>query len=160
MITRLKLIYVIVALETQAHIVAEAEKSWNIFRHVPGRYSRILSYQLRCSSIHILGGAWVSFRNTSLAAYKKIVPFFPLVIRLLKLLASYKPNTSVSLWRKQSISTAGLTMSVLLLLLIAVPFSQEVKWSSANSVYNVLKWWIFLIHVAYLSRLGKLHLKI
>ena len=40
MITRLKLIYVIVALKTQAHIVAEAEKSRNIFRHVPGRYSR------------------------------------------------------------------------------------------------------------------------
>ena len=37
---RLELIYVIVALETQAHIVAEAEKSRNIFRHVPGRYSR------------------------------------------------------------------------------------------------------------------------
>ena len=37
---RLKLIYEIVALETQAHIVAEAEKSWNIFRHVLGRYSR------------------------------------------------------------------------------------------------------------------------
>ena len=33
------MIYVIVALETQAHIVDEAEKSWNIFRHVLGRYS-------------------------------------------------------------------------------------------------------------------------
>ena len=42
MITRLKLIYVIVALETPARIVAEAEKSRNIFRHVPGRYSRTL----------------------------------------------------------------------------------------------------------------------
>lgn len=40
MITKLKLIYVIVALETQAHIVAEVETSRNIFRHVPGRYSR------------------------------------------------------------------------------------------------------------------------
>ena len=115
---RLKLIYVIVALETQAHIVAEAEKSWNIFRHVPGRYSRILSYRLRCSSIHILGGAWVSFRNTSLAAYKKIVPFFPLAVSLLKLLASYKPNTSV-LWRKQSINAAGLTISVKRVLLLS-----------------------------------------
>ena len=42
MITRLKLIYVILALETQVHIVAEAEKSRNIFGHVPGRYSRTL----------------------------------------------------------------------------------------------------------------------
>ena len=42
MITMLKLIYVIVALATLAHIVAEAEKSRNIFRHVPGRYSRTL----------------------------------------------------------------------------------------------------------------------
>ena len=34
------MIDVIVALETQAHIVAEADKSRNIFRLVPGRYSR------------------------------------------------------------------------------------------------------------------------
>ena len=40
MITRLKLIYVIVALERQAHIVAEVETSRNIFRQVLGRYSR------------------------------------------------------------------------------------------------------------------------
>ena len=43
---RLKLIDVIVALETEAHIVAETEKSRNIFRHVPGRYSRTFELPL------------------------------------------------------------------------------------------------------------------
>ena len=40
MITSLKLIYVIVALETQVHIVSDVETSRNIFRRVVGRYSR------------------------------------------------------------------------------------------------------------------------
>ena len=40
MIASLKLFYVIVALETQANIVADVETSRNIFRHVVGRYSR------------------------------------------------------------------------------------------------------------------------
>ena len=64
MITRLKLIYVIVALGTRAHIVAEAGKSRNIFHHVPGRYSCSAALKHGIRNPETETESWKQKRNT------------------------------------------------------------------------------------------------